>query len=252
MTLAVTSLAFGGMSDAFGIAELTVTTNAVSIMIPDCIALPCLGIDTDEDPGLVVANLDSINFPGTCADIDIVVGVSKPQLPSAGEPHMDVGWLTTSTDPCVVELLWTDTDFNGLDVTCVGDVGGTAGGTFDGYSAFYDTNNVMGAQVNEIINTGPLGSGAFSGSDSGPITGVTGAPYSITMKVEFSHGSGVSISSGDAELECAVQVGGTLLPISSQSLFLAGIQSMTVWMIPAVVGLAGAGVYLVKFRANRD
>jgi len=47
-------------------------------------------------------------------------------------------------------------------------------------------------------------------------------------------------------------VAGKLLPLDSTALFLAGIQSMTVWMIPAVVGLAGAGVYLVKFRANRD
>jgi hypothetical protein len=29
---------------------------------------------------------------------------------------------------------------------------------------------------------------------------------------------------------------------------IAGLTSMSVWMIPAVAGLAGAGVYLVKFR----
>jgi len=44
------------------------------------------------------------------------------------------------------------------------------------------------------------------------------------------------------------QVAGQLLPLDSTALFLAGIQSMTVWMIPTVLGLAGAGVYLVKFR----
>jgi len=43
-------------------------------------------------------------------------------------------------------------------------------------------------------------------------------------------------------------VAGELLPLDSTSLFLAGIQSMTVWMIPTVLGLAGVGVYLVKFR----
>jgi len=47
------------------------------------------------------------------------------------------------------------------------------------------------------------------------------------------------------------QVAGQLLPLDSTALFLAGIQSMTVWMVPTVLGLAGAGVYLVKFRANR-
>jgi len=46
------------------------------------------------------------------------------------------------------------------------------------------------------------------------------------------------------------QVAGELLPLDSTALFLAGIQSMTVWMIPTVLGLAGAGVYMVKFRAR--
>ncbi len=46
-------------------------------------------------------------------------------------------------------------------------------------------------------------------------------------------------------------VAGELLPLDSTALFLAGIQSMTVWMIPTILGLAGAGVYLVKYRANR-
>jgi hypothetical protein len=45
-------------------------------------------------------------------------------------------------------------------------------------------------------------------------------------------------------------VAGELLPLDSTALLLAGIQSMTVWMVPTVLGLAGAGVYLVKFRAR--
>jgi len=43
-------------------------------------------------------------------------------------------------------------------------------------------------------------------------------------------------------------VAGELLPINSSALMIAGLTSMTVWMIPTVLGLAGAGVYLVKFR----
>jgi len=46
------------------------------------------------------------------------------------------------------------------------------------------------------------------------------------------------------------QVAGELLPLDSTALFLAGIQSMTVWMVPTVLGLAGVGVYLVKFRKH--
>jgi len=53
------------------------------------------------------------------------------------------------------------------------------------------------------------------------------------------------------QISCQPPVAGKLLPLDSTALFLAGIQSMTVWMIPTVLGLAGVGVYLVKYRANR-
>jgi len=43
-------------------------------------------------------------------------------------------------------------------------------------------------------------------------------------------------------------VAGELLPLDSSALMIAGLTSMSVWMIPTVLGLAGAGVYLVKFR----
>ena len=44
------------------------------------------------------------------------------------------------------------------------------------------------------------------------------------------------------------QVAGELLPIMSSALVIAGVSTIAVWMIPTVLGLAGAGVYLVKFR----
>jgi len=47
------------------------------------------------------------------------------------------------------------------------------------------------------------------------------------------------------------QVAGELLPLDNTSLVIAGLTSMSMWMIPTVLGLAGVGVYLVKFRANR-
>jgi len=47
---------------------------------------------------------------------------------------------------------------------------------------------------------------------------------------------------------CQPPVAGELLPLDSSALMIAGLTSMTVFMIPAVLGLAGAGVYLVKFR----
>jgi len=61
-------------------------------------------------------------------------------------------------------------------------------------------------------------------------------------------GSGPEGISDIAFFPAMKQVAGQLLPLDSTALFLAGIQSMSVWMVPAVVGLAGVGVYLVKFR----
>ena len=45
-------------------------------------------------------------------------------------------------------------------------------------------------------------------------------------------------------------VGGAFVPIDNSALILAGAQSISMWMIPTVLGLAGVGVYLVKFRKH--
>ena len=49
-----------------------------------------------------------------------------------------------------------------------------------------------------------------------------------------------------------ISVAGELLSIDSSGLIIGGLASSAVWMIPAVAGIAGTGIYLVKFRANRD
>jgi hypothetical protein len=48
------------------------------------------------------------------------------------------------------------------------------------------------------------------------------------------------------------QVAGELLPLDSTALLIGGLTSMSVFMIPAVAGIAGAAVYLVKYRANKE
>lgn len=53
--------------------------------------------------------------------------------------------------------------------------------------------------------------------------------------------------------ECPANVvAGELLSLDSSALVVAGLASSAVWMIPAIAGIAGAGVYLVKLRASRD
>jgi hypothetical protein len=48
------------------------------------------------------------------------------------------------------------------------------------------------------------------------------------------------------------QVAGELLPLDSTALLIGGLSSMSVFMIPAVAGIAGAAVYLVKYRDNKE
>jgi len=45
-------------------------------------------------------------------------------------------------------------------------------------------------------------------------------------------------------------VAGELLPLDSSALLIGGLTSMSIWMVPAIAGLAGVGVYLVKFRKH--
>ena len=47
-------------------------------------------------------------------------------------------------------------------------------------------------------------------------------------------------------------VAGELLSVDSSALVIAGLTGSAVWMIPTIAGIAGAGIYLVKLRTNRD
>ena len=47
-------------------------------------------------------------------------------------------------------------------------------------------------------------------------------------------------------------VAGGLLSLDSSALVIGGLASSAVWMIPAITGIFGAGVYLIKTRANRS
>jgi len=47
-------------------------------------------------------------------------------------------------------------------------------------------------------------------------------------------------------------VGGELVSTDNTALLLAGIQSSTVWMLPALIGIAGAGIYYIRTRMNKE
>ena len=45
-----------------------------------------------------------------------------------------------------------------------------------------------------------------------------------------------------------IEVGGTLLPLDTTALLLAGLQINAIWMIPAILGVAGAGIAIYKLK----
>jgi outer membrane protein assembly factor BamB len=47
-------------------------------------------------------------------------------------------------------------------------------------------------------------------------------------------------------------VGGELISLDSTALFINGIQSSAIWMLPVLAGIAGTGAYYIRTRMNKD
>jgi len=84
-----------------------------------------------------------------------------------------------------------------------------------------ETVTVTGANIAYVINSSPSGN-----------------PHSVFLD--------------NIRFTCDAMVGGSMLPIDSTALMLAGLQSSAIWMLPVLAGIAGAGFYLVKFRTNKE
>jgi hypothetical protein len=83
-----------------------------------------------------------------------------------------------------------------------------------------------------------------------------GAWRFVLTAVEDEDTSSVTICIHTPNAQCnplvePTPVAGELLSLDSSALVIAGLSSM-IWMVPAVAGVVGAGVYLIKLRNNRD
>jgi len=82
-----------------------------------------------------------------------------------------------------------------------------------------------------------------------------GTHYLQILREDHGGGTGFIIQvTGEECNDCVSEkpVAGELLSIDSSALVIAGLTGSAAWMIPTVAGIAGAGIYLIKFRANRD
>ena len=110
------------------------------------------------------------------------------------------------------------------------------------------------------VSVGALFSEQFSLDQNDPFTTYT---RQISVDSDTSESIVFSGAGGDnvgmlldnvkfTQLDCSAPVAGELLSLDSSALVIAGLTSSAVWMIPTVAGIAGAGIYLVKLRTNRD
>jgi hypothetical protein len=140
--------------------------------------------------------------------------------------------------------------------------------TFENYGTFIVTNTFQNSEIfnNNCGGTVVIGNGVFS-INSATNDGIFNNHGTFELKTPqdsafqnsgtFNSGGtltnvnqGVNFDGNPISTipSICTQVAGELLPLDSSALMIAGLTSMSVFMIPTVLGLAGAGVYLVKFR----
>jgi len=122
----------------------------------------------------------------------------------------------------------------------------------------FDWTNISSIESAEFDVPGFLVNGAFttllhSGFDSGSQIVVVQQGDIFGFRVDSTDdilGEGALDISNFMGPNC--EVGGEFLPIDSTALVLAGLQTSAIWMLPVLAGVAGAGLYLVKFRMNKE
>ena len=79
-----------------------------------------------------------------------------------------------------------------------------------------------------------------------------GKPLSSDDLLEINQDGFVFMQGDVKSLIMIDEVGGEIIPIDTTALLLAGLQTSAIWMLPVLVGAAGAGAYYIKTRLNKD
>ena len=244
ITFSVLLLAQVGILDAFAINSLRVTTEDAGGTI-DSITIEDNSI-FDIEPlidGIILTVLEGFG----CADITLTATMTKPEIGSSVLPVMDLLLDSASSEECHIDIEFSDTGFDTIaNIAISSAIDGETSGNVQ-YKTFYDPANGIFEQTNLLFDTGLLN---LDFSDGGPGVVSESGDYSITMLVTIWHFNGLDQTSAEATLigeETAI--GGTLLPIDSFALLVAGVQS-TSWMIPVLASIVGIGLFFLRRDKN--
>ena len=249
------------------LAVMAITISLIFPAVMDAYALPEMRITASDDGGEVVVHImdndasdldpedGSIIFLGLPVGdftINVDVGLTKPLLGTPALPVFDISVDATSTSLGLhtIVIEFSDTDFvNTVPVVLNADIIADPETSAE-LQLWSDMGNSYFARTTSEYDTGLLTEVTAVAADSFHIN--TSGDYSITAVVSIIN-DGIGEGSLDADFFTVDElVAGELLSIDNSALVIAGLTSMSLWMIPTVLGLAGAGIYLVKFRANRD
>ena len=125
--------------------------------------------------------------------LNITAGVTKPEYGSAQDPKMDLmtGSLSTSGGG-TLNISFSENDFDPSSPSNLSlNIHASTTGSMEAV-AYFDPNNQL-FQGTMLAAIGPFGPGAFVGSTSGDLSGITG-PYSLTEDVHIVHlGPGITV-----------------------------------------------------------
>jgi len=201
-----------------------------TISMPAMQVYAVVGFQGDYDP----ANW-TFNANGGTGSVD--TSNTPSYIMMTGNDSNDTLSTTFSTVICADGVVEFDWAYQSFDVD---------GPNFDPASYFVNADQTQLTTGGNAIQSGtnvqvPVLAGDEFGFDITNFVGALG-PGVLTMIENFS----------GPECEGDPAVAGELLSIDSSALVIGGLASSAVWMIPAVAGIAGAGIYLVKSRTNRD
>ena len=180
-------------------------------VVPAAYATPTLSLSADGGPVITCADGDACDtnpnagvvvFSQSLGDftINVATGLSKPML-AGGDPLMDLNTVNVqmSGGAHTLVIAFSDTDFDIYGGRITTQYGGSLSGTGASFeqAAYYDAGNALFGQ-GTLISTAGSYAGAFSGTADGGWS--PNAPYSVTEILTLKTGSGLTVFSGDFEV----------------------------------------------------